>query len=116
MNKTEPMVINGVFYQWFPKIRQNDIGSNTANKFIDTLQLCNPYCILMGADYDGDQVTLKVAWTIEANQELLKYMNSNAQFITMAGKNGRLADKEAIQAMYNLTLVLPGTKLTNPVF
>jgi hypothetical protein len=116
MNKTEPMVINGVFYQWFTKIRQNDIGSNTANKFIDTLQLCNPYCILMGADYDGDQVTLKVAWTIEANQELLKYMNSNAQFITMAGKNGRLADKEAIQAMYNLTLVLPGTKLTNPVF
>lgn len=114
--KTEPMVINGVFYQWFPKIRQKDIGSNTANKFIDTLQLCNAYCALMGADYDGDQVTFKVAWTIEANKELEKYMNSNAQYITFAGKNGRVVGGESIQALYNLTLVLPGTKLTDPVF
>lgn len=116
MTKTEPMVINGVFYQWFPKIRQQDIGANTANKFIDTMQICNVYCKLMGADFDGDQVTLKVAWTIEANKELENYMNSNAQFITMAGVNGRIASMEAIQAMYNLTLVLPGTKLTDPVF
>lgn len=116
MNKTEPMVINGKFYPWYPKIRQNDIGSNTANKFIDTLQLCNAYCVLMGADYDGDQITLKVPWTVEANQELEKYMNSNAQFITFAGSNGRVADKEGIQAMYNLTLVLPDTKLTDPKF
>ena len=35
---------------------------------------------------------------------------------TLNGVNGRVADKEAIQAMYNLTLVIPGTKLTNPVF
>lgn len=70
----------------------------------------------MGADYDGDQVTFKVAWTIEANKELEKYMNSNAQYITFAGKNGRVVGGESIQALYNLTLVLPGTKLTDPVF
>lgn len=114
--KTQPTVINGEFYQWYPKFSQMDIGSNTANKFIDTLQLCNAYCVLMGADYDGDQVTLKVPWTVEANKEVNDYMNSNAQFITFAGKNGRVADKEAIQAIYNLTLVLPGTKLTDPEF
>jgi hypothetical protein len=110
------MIVNGVFYQWYPKIRQQDIGSNTANKFIDTMQVCNPYCILMGADFDGDQVTCKVAYSVEANKELNEYMNSNAQYITLGGVNGRKADKEAIQAIYSLTMVLPGTKLTDPQF
>ena len=106
------MVINGEFYPWYPKITQDDIDSDTSNKFIDTCSIANPYCILMGADYDGDQVTVKMAYSVESNQELEKYMNSNAQFITLSGSNGRKADKEALQAIYNLTLVLPDTQLT----
>ena len=114
----ESMVINGKLYKWYPKIRQEDIGSNTANKFVDTCSIANPYCVLMGADYDGDQVTVKACFTVEANEELKKYKDSNAQFITIGVDNGRVADKEAIQAMYNLTLVLPESKskLTNPKF
>jgi hypothetical protein len=46
---TEPMVINGKFYKWYPKIRKEDIGTDTSNKFIDTCQICNPYCKMMGA-------------------------------------------------------------------
>ena len=103
-------VIDGKLYKWYPQIQQSDIGSNTSNKFIDTLSMANPYCILMGADYDGDQVTVKMAYSVESNEELKKYMNSKAQFITLSGSNGRMADKEAIQAMYNMTLVLPEDK------
>ena len=44
------MVIGGKLYKWYPKITQSDIGSNTANKFIDTLSICNPFLKLMGAD------------------------------------------------------------------
>ena len=47
--ETEPMIINGKFYRWYPKIRQSDIGKDTSNKFIDTCNIANPYCILMGA-------------------------------------------------------------------
>lgn len=43
-------------------------------------------------------------------------MNSKAHFITLGAKNGRTSSNEAIQALYNLTLALPGTKLTDPVF
>lgn len=60
-------------------------------------------------------MTVKLVYSIEANDELRKYANSNAQFITLNGSNGRTADKEAIQAMYNLTLVLPDTELTKNV-
>jgi hypothetical protein len=116
MIETEPMVINGVFYKWYPKVRQIDIGKDTSNKFIDTCSISNPYCILMNADYDGDQVTAKMAYSVEANEELKKHMNSNGQFISLNGINGRTADKEGIQAIYNLTLVLPGEELTDPEF
>ena len=70
----------------------------------------------MYKDFDGDQVTVKLAYSVEATAELKKFKDSNGQFITLNGINGRKADKEAIQAMYNLTLVLPGTKLTDPEF
>ena len=114
--KTQPMVVNGKFYKWYPVINAEDIGKDTSNKFVDTCQIANPYCKMMVADYDGDQVTVKMVFSVEANQELEKHLNSNGQFIALNGRNGRVADIEAIQAMYNLTLVLPDTKLIDPVF
>ena len=70
----------------------------------------------MYKDFDGDQITVKLVYSVEGNEELKKFKDSNGQFITLNGINGRKADKEAIQAMYNLTLVLPDTKLTDPEF
>ena len=40
---TEPMHFNGKFVAHYPKIRDKDIGTNTSNKFIDTMQICNAY-------------------------------------------------------------------------
>jgi DNA-directed RNA polymerase beta' subunit len=114
--ETEPMVINGKFYKWYPKIRQQDIGTDTSNKFVDTCQIANPYCKMMLADFDGDQVTIKMPFSVEANQELEQHLNSTGQFIALNGENGRIASNEAIQAMYNLTLVLDGKELKDPVF
>lgn len=114
--QTEPMVINGKFYKWYPKIRQTDIGRDTSNMFVDTCQIANPYCGMMSADFDGDTVTVKMAYTVETNKELENYANSKAQFIDLSGTNGRKAEKEAIQAIYNLTLVLPETKLDEVKF
>lgn len=113
---TEPMVINGKFYKWYPKIRQEDIGKDTSNKFVDTCQISNPYCKMMGADYDGDQITISMPFSVEANKELENHLNSTSQFIGLNGENTRKPTNEAIQAMYNMTLVLPDTKLTNPEF
>ena len=41
--ETEPMIIGNTFYKDYPKIRQEDIGTDTSNKFIDTLNLSNLY-------------------------------------------------------------------------
>lgn len=44
MLETEPMILNIIetkYYPRYPKIRQEDIGKDTSNMFIDTLNLSN---------------------------------------------------------------------------
>ena len=52
----------------------------------------------------------------EANKELEAQLNSKAHYISLGGENIMKTSNEGIQSLYNLTLVLPGTKLTDPVF
>jgi hypothetical protein len=65
---------------------------------------------------DGDQCTSKVAFSLEANAELDKFMKSKAHYVSLGGKNTLESSNEAIQSLYNLTLILPGTKITSPQF
>lgn len=67
-------------------------------------------------DYDGDQVTCRIAYSIEANEEIDKYLNSKAYYINLGGRNIKTSSNEAIQSLYNLTQVLSDTKLTDPQF
>lgn len=113
--ETEPMVINGQFYPHYPKIREEYIGKDTSNMFIDTLQMSNAMVKVMGGDYDGDQVTLKGAYFEESNKELREYINSKRQFIDLSGTNMRIVSKEGAQSLYSLTLILPDAKVTEKV-
>lgn len=49
--ETEPMIVDDEFYPKYPKIRQQDIESNTSNKFVDTLNMSNLWLDATGADY-----------------------------------------------------------------
>ena len=48
--KTEAVNINGVDYQYYPKIREEDIGTDTSNTFVDTLRFSNLYLNSIGGD------------------------------------------------------------------
>jgi hypothetical protein len=50
--ETEPMYFDNKFFKHYPKIRDEDIGSNTSNKFVDTLQMCNLHLKSIGGDYE----------------------------------------------------------------
>lgn len=114
--ETEPMIVDGEFYKYYPKIREEDINTNTSNLFIDSLNICNCYLKGMTGDYDGDQVTVKGAWTDEAIDEQTKLIASKRQMIGLSGKNIRVGSNEAIQSLFNLTLILPDAKNEKPVF
>lgn len=113
---TEPMMVGENFYPYYPKIREEDIGTNTGNRFVDTFKMCNLFLPGLGGDYDGDTVSVKGVYTIEANDELAEFMQSKRNYIDLGGKNVRSSSGDSIQAIYNLTKVLKDTKLTDPVF
>ena len=116
--ETEPIIIDGEFYRFYPKIRLSDIGAESAAKFIDTMQVCNLYLSGMGADYDGDTGQVKGSFFKETNDELANFTDSKANYINLGCENNRVSEKEAIQALYNMTLVLrtDKEKLTTPQF
>ena len=105
--KTEPMVVNGVFYKNYPYIRQGDMGTNTSNYFVDSVRICNLYLGGLNGDYDGDTVTEKGIYSYEANEELEEIMNKKFNYINLGGTPIRTAGNEAFQSLYNLTLCLP---------
>lgn len=117
--KTEPMVINHRLYKHYPYIRTEDIGKNTTNKFIDTLNISNVYLGSIGGDYDGDQVTVKSVYSIEANNELRNQLNSKRHFIALGGNNIMETTNEGVASLYALTMNPTSEKegiYTDPIF
>lgn len=110
------MIINNKSYKHYPKIRKEDIGKDTSNLFVDTLNIANQYLPAIGGDYDGDQCTVKGVWTLESNAELDQQMKSKRHYIGLSGKNERVGGHEAIQCLYSLTLLLDDSKHEKPVF
>ena len=111
------MVLDGKFYPKYPYIREGDIGTNTSNMFINSVQPCNLFLNGIGGDYDGDTVTVTPIYSVEANEECESVMSSKFNFINLGGTPIRTPGNEAYQAIYNLTLHLPDTKGTStPVF
>ena len=115
---TEQMYFNNTFYKYYPKIREEEIGTNTGNKFVDTLKLSNLYLPGLGGDYDGDTVVVKGVYTVEANEELKNFKNSKMNFVDLGAGSVRSSSADVIQSLYALTKVLSEdeTKIINPEF
>ena len=116
--ETEPMVVNGKYYKEYPKIRLEEINKNTSNRFVDVALPNNVRLDSIGGDFDGDTVSSKALYSIEANDELIKAIHSKKHYISLGAENAMFTTKECLQALYNLTLVLPDDKgkLTRPEF
>lgn len=108
----EPMIIGDKYLKWYPKVRDEDIGTNTSGMFIDACNICNPLVSGMKGDYDGDTISSKGVYLREANEELIEYMNSKAFYVSLSGNNIRNVEKVGLQTIYSLTRVLDGTTLT----
>ena len=65
--------------------------------------------------FDGDQVTCKGVYTIEANEEIEEFMNSKENFINFGCKPLRESTGDVIQSIYGLTKVLSDTVLNTEI-
>lgn len=110
--ETEYIEFDGKEYKNYPKIREEDIGKDTSNSFIDTLRFSNLYLNSIGGDFDGDQCTCKGVYTREANDELKAYQNSKANFVTFGCAPLKVPGDDSVQAMYALTKILSTVNVT----
>ena len=53
--------------------------------------------------YDGDQITCKVPWSVEANNEAEELMYQVSNFVSLNGKFMRSCANETAQTIYTLT-------------
>lgn len=72
---------------------------------------------LQGCIVDGDTTSVKGIYSEEANAELKAQINSNMHFIALNGITEMHSQKQAVHALYALTLEVPGMrKLEEPEF
>ena len=83
------------------------MNTNSSNKFVDVALPNNVRLDSIGGDYDGDTVSSKALYSIEANEELYKAVNSKKHYISLGAQNAMQTTKEGIEALYGLTMVLP---------
>lgn len=101
--KTSVVRVGETTYKYYPNIEVNLDEREVATRFKETVIFSSSYLDGIGGDYDGDQVTIKILWTQEANKELEEAMNKVSFFITATGKNIRQIGKEGLQTIYMLT-------------
>jgi len=116
--KTVPLLVDNTFYKNYPDISIDEINQNSSNKFIDVALPNNVRLDSIGGDFDGDTISVKIPYSIEANEELRKAVESKIHYISLGGKNKMTTIHEGIQALYQLTMCLPEDedKMTDPEF
>lgn len=84
--RTKKKVINGVEYPRFPDITENDIAhryeSTAGENFNDTLHLFPTYLKALGADFDGDTVTVQGVFSKGNAKE---YIESPMNMVNISG-------------------------------
>lgn len=101
---TTPLEVNGKLYTHYPIVDTRMDQSEVSIQFVNTLIMANCFLGGYGADYDGDQVTVKGNFTEEANKEMIEFTKSKKNILTIGGDSNRSVINEALQAIYSLTI------------
>jgi DNA-directed RNA polymerase beta' subunit len=107
------VIFNGVEYRFYPHIDMNTDPDKVGVQFIDTLVYSNSNLEGQGADYDGDQCSVRGLWTDEANREAEVIMNRKLSALTVTGSNIRVVSKEVYNSYYELTKIRINSKKVN---
>lgn len=108
------VIFNGKEYPFYPDIDITLPHEKVGVQFIDTLVMSNSHLDGMGADYDGDQVSVRGIWSEEANLEAEQIMSIKMTALNITGANSKGVAKEVFNSMYELTKNPGGGKVILP--
>lgn len=96
-------LIDGKDYPFYPNIDMKMPHSKVGVAFVDTITYACAHLEGMGADYDGDQISIRGLYTEEANYECEALMQKKMTVLNIDGTNGKCVAKEVFDGMYMLT-------------
>ena len=100
---TMPMVINNHLYPEYPVVHTDSRITNLDAWFIDSVKLCPIFLPRIGGDHDGDQITAKILFSMEANEDARRIINAKTNVLSINGDGICSVGNEGIQTMYTLT-------------
>lgn len=100
---TMPVMVNGKIYPHYPVVDPSLPEAVVSTMFIDTVTMSNLFLKGIGGDYDGDQITVKMVYTEEANEEADALTRSPKYFMNLGGDIIRTIGNEAFLTLYNMT-------------
>lgn len=101
--QTIPMIINDQLYEYYPDINLSLPSGRIESGFIDSYKVCPLYLPGLDGDHDGDQITSKIIFSKEANEEAERIMMSKSNLIAIDGTSIRNIGNEGVQTLYTLT-------------
>lgn len=100
---TMPILLNGKVYKWYPIVNPDAPKKVVSTSFNDTVTMSNMYLDAMTADYDGDTISGRVPYTVEANEESEGIINSVKNYLNAQGTLVRNVKNESNLALFNMT-------------
>lgn len=100
-NKTMEVTLENRLLKNYPVIYPEYPANG--NIFISSVRINNSYTKALGADYDGDTISLRSVFTQEANDEVDKLVRSKTMILNQSGKNTRRIGNDASLAIYSFT-------------
>nr|DAK39019.1 MAG TPA: RNA polymerase I subunit [Caudoviricetes sp.] len=101
--QTEIMQYGTKKYDHYPCIDVTKSPEDIAASFIDSCQFSNSYLKGINGDYDGDQTTMKIIWSQDANKECAELREQKQFVLNMTGGMIRVIGNEASQTFYTMT-------------
>lgn len=102
--KTFPAKVGNVVYKHYPVIDPNVTKEKMNTLFNDTTTMSNTYLKTLGADYDGDMVSIRMVFSEEANIEAHDLINSIKNYFTIEGEMIRVVENELYLTFYNMSI------------
>ena len=95
--------LNDTVYKYYPIVDFRYSHEEIATSFIDSVQFSNCYLAGIKGDYDGDQTTIKILWSQEANEECHRKMHEKSFFLNQSGSMIREIGGEGMHTLYTIT-------------
>ncbi|QQO92504.1 viral RNA polymerase beta-prime subunit [Staphylococcus phage Machias] len=87
------IILDDIVLKDYPKVvREYPVDEDI---FLDTAIIHNSYAQALGADFDGDMISIRSLWSVEANKEADKLINKKTNYLNYTGNSIRGVGNES---------------------